>query len=1558
MIGITTRGTNMTTNHRVIDGDTIQADGSRIRISGIDTAEKDTDRGKQSINFAKALLPSERDIKVEEYEKDIWGRDVSATTLTVNGKDIDYGLVMLDQRQSDYFTNYGEHQDPSRHEQYKAYYSDYSKYQSTDSHQPLNKAQFEAMTSLHDRFTKVKELFLEGEATQEDLDNVTAALYSDPDKVVRYRQDLFDMTRPTFDDGTLRYAYQESFENMRPEDQALRDLAVRNTDTLSKTNSRKLQEEPSAWEKLKTSFKMFNTVAQASDYNDMKFAREYGRGVEQELPDSVLLQDVPPQYQSMVLSEADQNGDLAGYTLKQQLLVDLENNTLWDNMALYEQLGYGVLAFGIDPLTLAGVGVGKAVHGSTVATNLAAQSGRLQATALAAGKPWAATGVKVGSATGVWAVAGSTEEAARGSIRFAADHTYNVKDLQMDILVGGIVSGALPIAGYSVKGLYDAALKFNKQKQIARAQKNRADIIGDLPEDTTKRPQSVVVQKEHLVSGASNTRVVDGGTPKPINVSTIGTSNVRYSNRGQEVELLANNEASGRVWVGPEVDGYTRPEIDVNTARITDPLAQAALFRAGLVIAQKLSGSRKARLVYNQTNKLGKVRRQVLQELVDDGTVMYRSHMDKEGVTNHTYTLLQPIKEAPYVPREIPSERFKLTGEELLASRKSKESKKPPKVVEPINTQVGQIPTPEYTQQVTDLADTPKALEFNSNRFVDTIAKDKEEAAQIKADANDVYLQKVQGSIEKHQQQVDYYKNHERSDFQNMNKSTLSDYIADTLSLQWMGNIFTDVATRFQNSGLPTLEWVGLNVTEMGKGFHGKTNRKHTAALIKDHENTLSQIKVLPQYHDAMNQYAASKGKGAVGQLQAAWEGGKANPIADAFHREIFEYQEARRLGKTLPEVTDAVKKFADDWDRYMAYNHDKMVGAKLDGFTAERKINNYIPRQWSPVKLQAMIKKVGKSNVVKLIDNAFREMDARQGTVRAQDSGAKDFIKWVEEMHSPVNKHAGSQAIDLDDAFTPTVDLHSRERLNFDMTTAIEVDGERISLLDLINTELPEIATKYSERMSGYIGLSKATNGAVSSPLDVQTLRESIKHEALVAGKTKGQLDAAIAMYDDTMDAMFGRPTKLLRTESTLSRAEKLKTGTNYTGIPKGVRQIKDLTALTQLGALGAAQLAETGNVITRQVMRMFSDPKAAAKMIKKSGVDMGDMDKVYNEISAVTGLTKEIEYLQRQTVHLDQLEQGQLGKLSQLSDALTDAATFGKYKAASSRLLAKTTGFNAIRNWQNKVAQTSTTMDIARQFRFGKGSMSHERIRDLGLDDPKVKMAVRSFVEFNDKGYPVAMNFDKWPKATLDKFVLGVHRDSAQAVQRTMVGEKPAWLNRPIMQVITQYMEMPLIAMNKQLGRQVAFADKEAVVNAVLAASVAGLSKYAWDELSRTVTGKETERGEIEDMDSLVQSDAFQALKYTPYVGIYPDALEWINTGINNDGDVRSKIPILSTLQRMYDTTDEAAKLSTGEGSAKDFFDTSVRLVPLSNTIYAKGLLELIDEMMKKENLVDNNN
>jgi hypothetical protein len=1127
---------------------------------------------------------------------------------------------------------------------------------------------------------------------------------------------------------------------------------------------------------------MFNTVAQASDYNDMKFAREYGRGVEQELPDSVLLQDVPPQYQSMVLSEADQNGDLAGYTLKQQLLVDLENNTLWDNMALYEQLGYGVLAFGIDPLTLAGVGVGKAVHGSTVATKLAAQSGRLQATALAAGKPWAATGVKVGSATGVWAVAGSTEEAARGSIRFAADHTYNVKDLQMDILVGGIVSGALPIAGYSVKGLYDAALKFNKQKQIARAQKNRADIIGDLPEDTTKRPQS--------------------------------------------------------------------------------------------------------------KHKPG---RQLLRELREQ-------------------TPVSPDAE-----------------------------------VQPLSTSLDST--------IVDLAETPPELEFNKDRFVDTIAKDKEEAEQIKADANDVYLQKVQGSIEKHQQQVDYYKNHERSDFQNMNKSTLSDYIADTLSLQWMGNIFTDVATRFQNSGLPTLEWVGLNVTEVAKGFGGKTNRKHTAALIKDHENIVAQAKVLPQYWQRVQEHAASQGKSKLAQFQAAWEGGKANEVADAFHRDVLTYQEARRLGKTIPDVSEAVKKYADEWDEWTSHMHDRAVG-KVDGFTAERKIKHYTPRQWSPVKLQAMIKKVGKSNVVKLIDNAFREMDARQGTVRAQDSGAEDFIKWVEEMHSPVNKHAGSQAIDLDDAFTPTVDLHSRERLNFDMTTAIEVDGERISLLDLINTELPEIATKYSERMSGYIGLSKATNGAVSSPLDVQTLRESIKHEALVAGKTKGQLDAAIAMYDDTMDAMFGRPTKLLRTESTLSRAEKLKTGTNYTGIPKGVRQIKDLTALTQLGALGVAQLAETGNVITRQVMRMFSDPKAVSKLIKKSGVDMGDMDKVYNEISAVTGLTKEIEYLQRQTVHLDQLEQEQIGKLSQLSDALIDAATFGKYKATSSRLLAKTTGFNAIRNWQNKIAQTSTTMDIARQFRFGKGSMSYERIRDLGLDDPKIKMAVRSFVEFNDNGYPVAMNFDKWPKATLDKFVLGVYRDSAQAVQRTMVGEKPAWLNRPIMQVITQYMEMPLIAMNKQLGRQVAFADKEAVVNAVLAASVAGLSKYAWDELSRTVTGKETERGEIEDMDSLVQSDAFQALKYTPYVGIYPDALEWINTGINNDGDVRSKIPILSTLQRMYDTTDEAAKLSTGEGSAKDFFDTSVRLVPLSNTIYAKGLLELIDEMMKKENLVDNNN
>jgi hypothetical protein len=51
---------------------------------------------------------------------------------------------------------------------------------------------------------------------------------------------------------------------------------------------------------------------------------------------------------------------------------------------------------------------------------------------------------------------------------------------------------------------------------------------------------------------------------------------------------------------------------------------------------------------------------------------------------------------------------------------------------------------------------------------------------------------------------------------------------------------------------------------------------------------------------------------------------------------------------------------------------------------------------------------------------------------------------------------------------------------------------------------------------------------------------------------------------------------------------------------------------------------------------------------------------------------------------------------------------------------------------------------------------------------------------------------------------------------------------------------------------------------------------------------------------------------------------------------------------MMKKYGEAGMAAKdVATGDGSVKDFVDTSARLAPLSTTIYAKGIARLNDEM-----------
>ena len=769
--------------------------------------------------------------------------------------------------------------------------------------------------------------------------------------------------------------------------------------------------------------------------------------------------------------------------------------------------------------------------------------------------------------------------------------------------------------------------------------------------------------------------------------------------------------------------------------------------------------------------------------------------------------------------------------------------------------------------------------------------------------------------------------------------------VSKFVSMQWAGDIFTDVATRFQSSKVDSLKWFGVNVTESGKGFSGTLNRQATGGLMKRMIADRSLGKVLPAYSNIIDEYVARKGGGSWAKLNAQQMDGKSNPIVKQFHEETFIHMENKRLGKPTGNIDPSIEQFSKQWDDYMSHNHGELVQS-VKGFTADRARKHYIPRITSPSKMKSMERSIGKNGVIKLLRSAFQEIHNRTG-MKIGDEGYIPVNDSAASYYKSINdkKWAGNKGhLDMEDDYSPLQDAASRERIDFDITHSVDINGVNYRIMDLLNTELPEIATKYSERTSGLIGLSKSTNGTISSPVDIQAMRAIIKKESVDKGLSKGEINNNLSLYDDVIDQMLGRPAKFFRTEGAAGRAERAVTGTNMVGLPEEVRQFKDATALAQLGGLGAAQLAEVGDAIQRTIMNGWDNRKAVDNLLGRAGVDISnkaDRDSALREITELTGLTKEMEWLDRQAVHIDQGDLEHIGKLRAASLQVANVMTFGKHKAPASRMLAKTTGFNMIRKHQFAVAQSSTGTAVARLLTGRTTSFNKNRLRDLGLDTPAMQKAMKN-VTFSSDNQVKSYNFDKWDGEALDAFIYGIYRDATQSVQRTLVGERPAWLNRPMMQLLTQYLEMPIVAMNKKLGRQVQFADKEAVLNMSIFSAMGGLTKYAYDELGDAITGRDGQDKEITDLSSLTESEAFQAMKYTPALAFVPDVLEWV-------GGKEPNVPILGMMEQYRATGEAAGDVATGDGSAKDFVDTAARLAPLSTTIYAKGIARLNDEMTK---------
>ena len=751
------------------------------------------------------------------------------------------------------------------------------------------------------------------------------------------------------------------------------------------------------------------------------------------------------------------------------------------------------------------------------------------------------------------------------------------------------------------------------------------------------------------------------------------------------------------------------------------------------------------------------------------------------------------------------------------------------------------------------------------------------------------------------------------------------DYIGRALTklTKSVGEIFVD-------SKLTSMRYFGVHVTEISRGFGGKAKRQFSASVIKDHTFKGSLTKGMPQYRNAIDDYATSKGKGAIGRMKARERSGESDPTVDLFNRELFLVQEYRRQGKPIPKtIHKSVTDFADQFDYYMDHNHKVLVDADAAGFTADRKVKHYIPHIWPTSKFKGAIKKHGRAKVVGLLAKGYRNLDPKLSKEQASKQ-ADDLIdnvisdEWL-----------------ATDQFSPTMDARAKTRKDIDTTT--EIDG--FGIMDLLDTDVQALMTKYSHRVSGWVGLSKGTNGMLTSQLDIDVFKANMAAEAAEKGVNPKRY---LQMVDDIVDQLFGRPTKNIFSDTK--------------GLSPELRNLGDLAVLTKLGGLGSSQLIETGQGLTRTALMAVSEPKSAAKVLSM-GRDSKSDRLLIEEIQAMSNITDDLEFLDRQQAHLDQTILDETNIVRQQSLRIADLATGGELKAEASRGLGKLSGYNMTRRAQSRAVQASFVIDIVNHFTKGTGVMGNARMADVGLTDTLginegLKDMCMKHAEFDENGVLSKLNVDKWDKDIRDELGYAIDRDEAQQIQRTHIGELHPWLNKPIMGLIFAFRQMPIVANSKSLGRALAFADKEAVTGVVLNTLMAGLVRYSKFALLAGATGAVV--GKYGDHKEIT-SEQTQIDRYITQAGIFPDLHDLIYgrsgiASIDTDNGMKAfgrtawdavsgQIPVMGLMNDYYEAGNAGMK-----GDLKGLADSAENLMMLGNLALAEVMFASVQPMIDK--------
>lgn len=683
-----------------------------------------------------------------------------------------------------------------------------------------------------------------------------------------------------------------------------------------------------------------------------------------------------------------------------------------------------------------------------------------------------------------------------------------------------------------------------------------------------------------------------------------------------------------------------------------------------------------------------------------------------------------------------------------------------------------------------------------------------------------------------------------------------------------MNNSLFNLATPgsiLASSDSPLARMVAGTVLEHAQGASGRRQTVAIRAHTLNREFVGNGIILFNQNYSVWRNQRAGRVKGAVNDM---FKG----DLRNEFNRAVMMEQEARLWGHASTADV-SVARAADALTTSFERMRLAQINEKTPGWAnLPETSRGYMPHSIDAKKYLATvandpaIERAFKATLVKQLktiekmDDAFADKVAGMylshartnalggGEIPAniRDPGAADYVRQAMKAAGLTKDEVEAFAGRLS-AGAPS---HTKKRLKLDLSEQFkDSKGNTVRLLDIFNTDPIDLLRKQARKASGEVALM---GNGIAGSAGMETVRRALEFRASGTGDPKARL-AEMEAFDQISAEILGRPFG--------------------DASPAWLDGALTANATANLGGMGITQLGEYINAVTGIGIDGTLKAMASAPRLRAEIHALARGEKVNNSIlesielpdgGGEFGLTnyKMVTLYDNPAAVYDGYGTSGVGA----GTRLLRAVSFGLSSISAHRLI------HAV---QTRGVAEQITLKAIRYIRDGGESIA---LRDMGFDDATVaalKADLPNMVTWGPNGGVAKFDLRKATnKEAAAKFITAVHRGSAQLIQDSFVGEKGKWQHSGVGKVLSQFRNFPLLAAEKQWGRQ--RGNRGAVVaSLMLLASTGAILPLVYARVALNAAGR-PDRDEYIDKMTTPYALARAALNYVSMAGMAGDLMD----------------------------------------------------------------------------------